>query len=55
MRDALFPAMSGKRPAMSAHGSHTQITLFGAGLAKSQQTGADAHNGGSVRVGRGEH
>jgi hypothetical protein len=47
MRDALFPAMSGKRPAMPAHGSHPQITLFGAGSAESQQTEADAHIGRS--------
>jgi len=31
---------------MSAHGSHAQITLFGAGLAESQQTEAGAHSGG---------
>jgi hypothetical protein len=29
---------------MPAHGPYTQITLFGARLAKSQQTGAAAHN-----------
>ena len=34
--------MSGKRLATSAHGSHAQITLFGAGLTESQQTEADA-------------
>jgi hypothetical protein len=37
---------------MPAHGPHTQITLSGARLAKSQQTGADAHIGGS-RCARG--
>jgi hypothetical protein len=29
MRDALFSALNGKQPTMSAHGSRTQITLFG--------------------------
>ena len=42
-----FSAMSRKRPAMPAHGWHTQITLFDTGLAESQQTEAGAHIGGS--------
>ena len=31
-------------PAISARGSHTQITLLGAGLAETQQTEAGAHS-----------
>jgi hypothetical protein len=46
MRDALFSAMSGQPPAMPAHRSHTQIILFGAESAQSQQTEAGAHIGG---------
>ena len=37
---------AGKRPALLAHGSLAQITLFGAGLAEAQQAEAGAQIGG---------
>jgi hypothetical protein len=51
MRDALFSALNGKQPAMSAHGSRTQITLFGRSTGRftgdrvAAQSGGDARNG----------
>ena len=42
--NALNSRMTGKRPALLAHGSRAlQITLFGGGLAESRQAEAGAH------------
>jgi hypothetical protein len=49
MRDALFSALNGKQPTMSAHGSRTQITLFGRSTGRLTGDRVAAPNGGSAR------